>query len=173
VYELDVPGLAPVYAAYDGVVDFVYAPGGVPRNVYLKHVNVPVNGNIEPIVCTYYEHMKDAGTGQSTIFPQFQVAGAVVQKGEQIGWVGNGQGTNSSTFTHLHFGVAIGLYNGGCNRPYPDLNPPHPEVVWWTDPSPFLGINVNYNNGARQYCYTPGNAGPWDGFSIYLPAIFR
>lgn len=149
IWEVGVPGVAPVYAAYDGVVWGSHIVNGTWIGLYIKHENVPVNGHIEPVICTYYEHMGNYNTGQSTIFPQFRSWGAPVQKGEQIGWIGNQSGTGS-TFAHLHFGVRPSLYNGGCN---PGSNPSPLDPYWWTDPSPYLGFNVNWGNGAPQYCY--------------------
>jgi len=152
IWEVGVPGIAPVYAAYDGVVWGSHIVNGTWIGLYIKHENVPVNGHIEPVICTYYEHMGNYNTGQSTIFPQFRSLGAPVQKGEQIGWIGNQSGTGS-TFAHLHFGVRPSLYNGGCN---PGSNPPPLDPYWWTDPSPYLGFNVNWGSGARQSCYQVG-----------------
>lgn len=146
-WDLGLPGEAPVYAAYDGVVWGSHIVGGTWVGLYIKHENVPVDGHIEPVVCTYYEHMANDSTGESTIFPEFRQIGAAVEKGEQIGWIGN----FPETFAHLHFGVRPSLYNGWCN---PGSNPPPLDPYWWTDPSPFLGYNVNYDNGAPQYCYS-------------------
>ena len=90
VWDLGVPDEAPVYAAYDGFVDGFHYANEVLLGIYIRHENVTVNDQTYPVICTYYEHMANASTGETTVFPQFRTWNAPVQKGDQIGRIGTG-----------------------------------------------------------------------------------
>ncbi len=115
---LTTPGVVPVYAAYAGIVDSIVGVSGL----FIRHTNV----GGEPVVFTYYTHMANAAGTVSYIEVE---AGEWVEQGDLIGY----QGNYRSSSVHLHFSVS-----------YPYAS----DYNYNQDPSPFLGFNVNGDDGA-------------------------
>lgn len=130
--QVTTPGIVPVYAAYAGVV--ILGPGPVSQGLDIKHTNV----GGQAVVYTYYAHMANSDRTKSYIVVN---NGQWVEQGQLIGY----QGNYGASSVHLHFSVN-----------YPGMN----EYDNNQDPSSFLGLNVNGNNGAQagyvtaEKCYS-------------------
>ncbi len=138
---VNTPGVVPVYAAYAGTVILDPGHGNAPRWLDIRHSNV----NGQPVVYSFYTHLANTDCSQSYILVN---DGQWVEQGQLIAY----QGNCGAQSVHLHFSVN-----------YPELN----EYYNNQDPSPFLGMNVNGNNGApagylTSRCYT-GNINDFNG----------
>ena len=128
------PGTTPVYAAYDGYItreaDWVSTLiQRVPRN--------PLNPDEQ--IWLYYTHMADA-TGKTVyIDPAFPpgTRELFVPQGTLLGYTGNYNGAaGGRIWTHLHFSI---VRDDGHGHYLNEL-----EIANTLDPSPFLGMVVNY-----------------------------
>jgi len=136
---VNTPGIVPVYAAYEGVVDLV-GNDPVKQGLFIRHTDV----GGQSVVHTYYAHMANASRTVSYIVVG---EGQRVAQGQLIGY----QGNYGASSVHLHFSVS-----------YPYAN----EYNYNQDPSPFLGFNVDGNNGAQpgyityDRCYSAPDTTP-------------
>jgi len=128
------PGIVPVYAAYAGTVILDSRHGNAPRWLDIMHTNV----GGQPVVYTFYTHLANASCTESYIVVS---NGQRVEQGDLLGYQGNCSGDPARPASvHLHFSVN-----------YPGVS----EFDNNQDPSPFLGFNVNGDNGATSGYITP------------------
>lgn len=127
------PGITPVYAAYDG-----YVTREVEwRSTLIQRVpDDPLNPGTQ--IWLYYTHMADeAGNGfiLDTFPPGTQ--GLFVPQGTLLGYTGNYNGDSlRDVWVHLHFSI---VRDDGRGRYTNEL-----EFANTLDPSPYLGLPVNY-----------------------------
>ena len=126
------PGQQPIYAAYDG---YITREADWTSTVIQRVPGDPLNPDQQ--IWIYYTHMADED-GNDFIEPAFErgTRELFVEQGTLLGYVGNFDGNKPSRiWTHLHLSVVQdnnGLY---ANEYYIDNT---------LDPSPYLGIDVNY-----------------------------
>lgn len=130
------PGITPVYAAYDG---YIQRQADWVSTLIQRVPEDPLRPGEQ--IWLYYTHMADAD-GQDFIVDAFSpgVAERFVRQGTLLGYTGNYNGAAlRPVWTHLHFSI---VRNDGSGR---YLN----ELVFENtyDPSPYLGLAVNYNAG--------------------------
>ncbi len=93
----------PIVAAADGVVSRSYYSNSYGNCIFVSHYN---NGQV---YTTVYAHMNSRSVGE----------GAVVKKGQTIGYMGN---TGYSTGQHLHFELHVGEWNAAKSNAVNPLN---------------------------------------------------
>jgi len=130
------PGAMPVYAAYDGYVsreeDW--------RSALIQRIpDDPLRPGRQ--IWLYYAHMADRD-GNSFIVPAFQpgTREMYVEQGTLLGYTGDYNGGALRTvWVHLHFSI---VRDDGHGRYANEL-----EFANTIDPSPYLGLPVNYACG--------------------------
>lgn len=136
------PGIMPVYAAYDGYI----SREGSWRSALIQRVpDDPLSPGRQ--IWLYYAHMADED-GHSFIEPTFPPGASevFVERGTLLGYTGdyNG-GALRDVWVHLHFSV---VQDDGRGRYANEL-----EFSNTIDPSPYLGLPVNYAcSGAAMEC---------------------
>jgi peptidoglycan LD-endopeptidase LytH len=131
-------GVTPVYAVYDGYLTRL--PEWVSA-VIIRHPQDPLTPGRQ--IWTYYTHMGDSA-GNSYVIDQIP-PGTIelpVRKGTLLGYQGdyNGQSWRSID-THLHFSIVL---DDGQGR---FLN--ETDLTNTLDPSPYLGMRLNFTCGDR------------------------
>lgn len=131
-------GTLPVVAAYDGYLtreeDWVSA-------VIIRHPEDPLDPSRQ--IWTYYTHMADP-EGHSFIHEAFPPGTheVFVEQGTLLGYMGNYSGNpDNPTGHHVHFSVVMDNGRGGYSNELEFRNT--------LDPSPYLGITVNYRANPR------------------------
>lgn len=127
------PGLTPVYAAYDG-----YVTREVEwRSTLIQRVpEDPLNPGAQ--IWLYYTHMADEA-GNDFILDSFPpgTQELFVPQGTLLGYTGNYNGDSlRDVWVHLHFSI---VRDDGRGRYTNEL-----EFANTLDPSPYLGLPVNY-----------------------------
>ncbi len=127
------PGVTPVYAAYDG---YVTRDATWRSAVIMRVPDDPLNPGNQ--IWLYYAHMADR-EGNSFIEPAFPpgTSELFVEQGTLLGYTGNYNGSSQrSIWVHLHFSI---VKDDGNGRFLNEL-----EFANTLDPSPYLGLAVNY-----------------------------
>ncbi len=127
------PGLTPVYAAYDGYI----AREDEWRSTLIQRVpNDPLHPGNQ--VWLYYTHMADE-QGNDFIVDNFPpgTQEQFVEQGTLLGYTGNyNGGALRGVWVHLHFSIVKDNGRGGYANEL--------EFANTLDPSPYLGLPVNY-----------------------------
>ena len=127
------PGVTPVYAAYDG---FLSREAGWRSALILRVPDDPLRPGNQ--IWLYYTHMADQD-GNSFIEPAFPpgTSELFVEQGTLLGYTGDYNGNSARTiWVHLHFSI---VKDDGNGRYLNEL-----EFTNTLDPSPYLGMAVNY-----------------------------
>jgi murein DD-endopeptidase MepM/ murein hydrolase activator NlpD len=131
------PGTTPVYAAYDG---YVTRDASWRSALILRVPDDPLRPSNQ--IWLYYAHMADR-EGNSFIEPAFPpgTSELFVERGRLLGYTGDYNGNSArSIWVHLHFSI---VKDDGNGRFLNEL-----EFANTLDPSPYLGIAVNYHCAA-------------------------
>ena len=131
------PGITPVYAAYDG---YITRDANWRSAVILRVPDDPLNPGNQ--IWLYYAHMADR-EGNSFIEPVIPpgTSELFVEQGTLLGYTGDYNGNAARTiWVHLHFSI---VKDDGNGRFLNEL-----EFANTLDPSPYLGISVNYQCAA-------------------------
>jgi hypothetical protein len=131
------PGTTPVYAAYDG---YVTRDASWRSALILRVPDEPLRPGNQ--IWLYYAHMADR-EGNSFIEPAFPpgTSELFVERGTLLGYTGDYNGNSArSIWVHLHFSI---VKDDGNGRFLNEL-----EFANTLDPSPYLGIAVNYHCAA-------------------------
>lgn len=127
------PGLVPVYAAYDG---FIHREDNWRSALIQRIPEDPLQPGRQ--IWLYYAHMADRD-GNSYIESAFPpgTREVYVERGTLLGYTGdyNG-GSPRDIWVHLHFSIVL---DDGSGRYANEL-----EFANTIDPSPYLGLPVNY-----------------------------
>lgn len=127
------PGMTPVFAAYDG---YVTREKDWKSSLIIRVPDDPLRpGN--PI-WLYYTHMADTA-GNDFIVDAFPpgTQELFVEQGTLLGYTGDYNGNSArGVWVHLHFSI---VQDDGHGRYTNEL-----EFTNTLDPSPYLGLNVNY-----------------------------
>jgi murein DD-endopeptidase MepM/ murein hydrolase activator NlpD len=127
------PGITPVYAAYDA---YLTREPDWKSAVILRVPDDPLNPGTQ--IWLFYTHMADR-EGNSFILDSFPpgTSEMFVQQGTLLGHTGDYNGNSPrSIWVHLHFSI---VKDDGNGRYTNEL-----EINNTLDPSPYLGINLNY-----------------------------
>jgi hypothetical protein len=128
------PGINPVYAAYDG---YVTRENGWRSALIIRVPDDPLDSG--RMIWLYYAHMADR-EGNSFIVDSFPpgTREKYVEQGTLLGYTGDYNGNASRTiWVHLHFSI---VKDDGNGRYANEL-----EFNNTVDPSPYLGMVLNYN----------------------------
>lgn len=131
--EVEEPGITPVYAAYDG---YVTRDASWRSALIMRVPDDPLNPGNQ--IWLYYAHMADQ-EGNSFIEPAIPpgTSELFVEQGTLLGYTGNYNGNSlRNIWVHLHFSI---VKDDGNGRFLNEL-----EFANTLDPSPYLGIAVNY-----------------------------
>jgi murein DD-endopeptidase MepM/ murein hydrolase activator NlpD len=131
------PGTTPVYAAYGG---YVTRDANWRSALILRVPDDPLRPGSQ--IWLYYAHMADR-EGNSFIEPAFPpgTSELLVEQGTLLGYTGDYNGNSARTiWVHLHFSI---VEDDGHGRFLNEL-----EFANTLDPSPYLGIAVNYQCAA-------------------------
>ncbi|NJN54716.1 MAG: M23 family metallopeptidase [Anaerolineae bacterium] len=139
-------GVSPVYAAYDG---FITREEGW-RSALIQRIP---DDPLQPgrAIWLYYAHMADQ-SGNSFIEPAFPpgTREQFVPQGTLLGYTGDYNGNSSrGIWVHLHFSI---VQEDGHGRYLNEL-----DYANTVDPSPYLGMNLNYNCEAGTAVCAPAN----------------
>ncbi len=127
------PGVTPVYAAYDG---YVTRDANWRSAVIMRIPDDPLRSGNQ--IWLYYAHMADR-EGNSFVEPAFPpgTSELFVEQGTLLGYTGDYNGNSPRTiWVHLHFSI---VKDDGNGRFLNEL-----DFANTLDPSPYLGIAVNY-----------------------------
>ena len=129
------PGITPVYAAYDG---YVTREEAWRSSLIMRVPDDPLQPGRQ--IWLYYTHMADR-EGNDFIEKAF-TAGTrevFVEQGTLLGYTGDYNGNSArSVWVHLHFSVVLDDGNGRYTNEL--------EFNNTLDPSPYLGMAVNYKD---------------------------
>ena len=131
------PGIVPVYAAYDG---FIYRESTWRSAVIQRVPDDPLQPGRQ--IWLYYAHMADQD-GKSFIEATFPpgTEEVYVERGTLLGYTGDYNGGSlRDIWVHLHFSI---VQDNGSGRYANEL-----EFANTLDPSPYLGLPVNYACGS-------------------------
>lgn len=126
-------GQTPVYAAYDG---YLSRETGWKSTLIQRLPSDPLNPNQQ--IWLYYTHMADA-EGNDFITAAFPPGTheVFVEQGTLLGYTGNYSGNPLNPVgVHLHFSIVLDDGSGFYRNEL--------EFVNTVDPSPYLGLSVNY-----------------------------
>ncbi len=129
------PGITPVYAAYDG---YVTREEGWRSSLIMRVPDDPLQPGRQ--IWLYYTHMADR-QGIDFIEDVFApgTREVFVEQGTLLGYTGDYNGNSArSVWVHLHFSVVLDDGNGRYTNEL--------EFNNTLDPSPYLGMAVNYEN---------------------------
>ncbi len=127
------PGVTPVYAAYNG---YVTRDANWRSAVIMRIPDDPLRSGNQ--IWLYYAHMADR-EGNSFVEPAFPpgTSELFVEQGTLLGYTGDYNGNSPRTiWVHLHFSI---VKDDGNGRFLNEL-----DFANTLDPSPYLGIAVNY-----------------------------
>lgn len=128
------PGETPVYAAYDG---YLTRETSWRSSLIIRVPDDPLHPGRQ--IWLYYTHMANADGTQDTIEDAFPPGTyeVFVQQGTLLGYTGNYSGSPLRTVAvHLHFSIVLDDGTGGYRNEL--------EFANTIDPSPYLGMRVNY-----------------------------
>lgn len=132
-------GVTPIYAAYDG---YITRESGWKSTVIQRVPEDPLNPGEQ--IWLYYTHMADR-EGNDFIEDAFP-PGTVeffVEQGTLLGYTGDYNGNSPRTvWTHLHFSIVRDDGSGGYTNEL--------EFGNTLDPSPYLGMEVNYERAGGE-----------------------
>jgi len=134
IFSNTLPGLTPVYAAYDG---FVTREENWVSSLIMRIPEDPLNP--EKTIWLYYTHMADR-EGNDFIEDIFKpgTRELFVEQGTLLGYTGDYNGNSTrDVWVHLHFSIVKDDDNG---RYLNEL-----EFNNTLDPSPYLGMSLNHN----------------------------
>lgn len=137
--DRDVPGLVPVYAAYDG---FVSREADWQSTLIQRVPEDPLEPGRQ--IWLYYTHMADR-EGNDFIESAFApgTREQFVEQGTLLGYTGNYNGNSPrGIWVHLHFSIVL---DDGHGRYLNEL-----EFANTVDPSPYLGLPLDYNCSAAE-----------------------
>lgn len=132
------PGITPVYAAYDG---FITRESEWRSTLIQRVPDDPLNPRTQ--VWLYYTHMADE-QGNDFIEDYFQpgTRELFVKQGTLLGYTGEYNGNSlRDVWVHLHFSI---VKDDGRGQYTNEL-----EFANTIDPSPYLGLPLNFNCGAQ------------------------
>jgi hypothetical protein len=140
------PGVAAVYAAYDG---YLTRLADWKSSLIIRIPEDPLQPDRQ--IWTYYTHLADPD-GNSLIDPEFPpgTVEVFVPAGTFLGYQGNYSGTpGSPTGVHLHFSV---VKDDGEGRFLNEL-----EIRNTLDPSPYFNLVLNEKDNPEQIpgCFQP------------------
>lgn len=144
IFSSTPPGQTPVYAAYDG---YVTREESWRSSLIVRVPEDPLRPG-EP-VWLYYTHMADRD-GNDFIHAAFPpgTREKFVERGTLLGYTGDYNGNSPRTvWVHLHFSLVKDDGNGRYANELDFRNT--------LDPSPYLGMNVNYRCGTAVVTCTP------------------
>ncbi|MDX1414319.1 MAG: M23 family metallopeptidase [Candidatus Promineifilaceae bacterium] len=127
------PGTTPVFAAYDG---FITRESDWRSSIILRIPQDPLAPQRQ--IWLYYTHMADQDGNDyiSDAIPP-GTKDLFVEQGTFLGYTGNYNGNSlRNIWVHLHFSI---VHDDGNGRYLSEL-----DITNTIDPSPYLGINVNY-----------------------------
>jgi hypothetical protein len=131
--DRDTPGLVPVYAAYDG---YITREIGWRSSLIQRIPNDPLQPDNQ--LWLYYTHMADQEGNDfivDAIPPGTQEL--YIEQGTLLGYTGNYNGNSAiGVWVHLHFSIVKDDGNGHYANEL--------EFINSVDPSPYLGLAVNY-----------------------------
>ncbi len=128
------PGVTPVYAAYDG---YLTRESNWRSSLIIRVPDDPLHPGRQ--IWLYYTHMANAEGTEDTIEDAFPPGTheLFVQQGTLLGYTGNYSGSPLRTVAvHLHFSIVL---DDGTGKYRNEL-----EFANTIDPSPYLGMAVNY-----------------------------
>ena len=128
------PGETPVYAAYDG---YLTREASWRSSLIIRVPDDPLQPGRQ--IWLYYTHMANAEGTQDTIEDAFPPGTyeVFVQRGTLLGYTGDYSGSPLRTVAvHLHFSIVL---DDGTGKYRNEL-----EFANTVDPSPYLGMRVNY-----------------------------
>jgi hypothetical protein len=131
--DRDTPGLVPVYAAYDG---YVTREADWRSSLIQRIPEDPLNPGQQ--IWLYYTHMADRA-GADFIIKEIppDTQELFVEQGTLLGYTGNYNGSSArGIWVHLHFSI---IKDDGAGKYTNEL-----DFKNSLDPSPYLGMNVNY-----------------------------
>lgn len=136
IFSAGEPGQTPVYAAYDGYI----TRESDWRSTLIQRVpDDPLQPGRQ--IWLYYTHMAPA-SGESDFIEDAFPPGTrelFVSQGTLLGYTGNYSGNPlRPTGTHLHFSIVRDTGNGRYRNEL--------DVANTLDPTPYLGIDVNYES---------------------------
>lgn len=141
------PGITPVYAAYDG---YVTREANWRSALILRIPDDPLRPGEQ--IWLYYTHMADQ-EGSSFIVDAFPpgTEDFFVEQGTLLGYTGDYNGNSLRTiWVHLHFSI---VKDDGNGRYLNEL-----QFSNTLDPSPYLGMSLNYKCGSSEAnCTTTAN----------------
>lgn len=145
IFSNSAPGVTPVYAAYDG---YITREDGW-RSALIQRIP---DDPLQPgrAIWLYYTHMAGQA-GNSFINAAFPpgTREKFVEQGTLLGYTGDYNGNSPRTiWVHLHFSIVL---DDGHGRYLNEL-----EFANTVDPSPYLGMNVNYACAEDTAVCTPG-----------------
>ncbi len=134
IFSQTEPGITPVYAAYDG---YVTREPDWRSTLIMRVPEDPLQPDRQ--IWLYYTHMADR-EGNDFIVDAFTpgTRELFVEQGTLLGYTGDYNGNVARTvWVHLHFSV---VQDDGNGRYRNEL-----DINNTLDPSPYLGLSVNYN----------------------------
>ena len=134
IFSQTEPGITPVYAAYDG---YVTREADWRSTLIMRVPEDPLQPDRQ--IWLYYTHMADR-EGNDFIVDAFApgTRELFVEQGTLLGYTGDYNGNATRTvWVHLHFSV---VQDDGNGRYRNEL-----DISNTLDPSPYLGLSVNYN----------------------------
>ena len=134
IFSQTEPGITPVYAAYDG---YVTRESDWRSTLIMRVPEDPLQPDRQ--IWLYYTHMADR-EGNDFIVDTFApgTRELFVEQGTLLGYTGDYNGNATRTvWVHLHFSV---VQDDGNGRYRNEL-----DINNTLDPSPYLGLSVNYN----------------------------
>ena len=134
IFSNSEPGITPVYAAYDG---YITRESEWRSTLIMRVPQDPFDTGRQ--IWLYYTHMADQA-GNDFIIDAFPpgTQDKFVEQGTLLGYTGDYNGDALRTvWVHLHFSVVL---DDGSGHYLNEL-----EITNTLDPSPYLGMNVNYD----------------------------
>ena len=139
IFSDTVPGVTPVYAAYDG---YVTREQSWRSSLIMRIPDDPLQPGRQ--IWLYYTHMADR-EGNDFIEAAFApgVRELFVEQGTLLGYMGDYNGGSARTvWVHLHFSVVLDDGNGRYTNEL--------EFSNTLDPSPYLGMTLNYEDAPAE-----------------------
>ena len=133
IFSNNEPGLTPIYAAYNG---YITRETGWKSTLIQRVPNDPLQPGRQ--IWLYYTHIADS-EGNDFIEPAFPAGTSefFVSQGTLLGYTGNYSGDPSRPVgVHLHFSIVLDDGDGHYRNEL--------ELENTLDPSPYLGLPVNY-----------------------------
>lgn len=139
IFSNQEPGVTPVYAAYDG---YLTREADWKSSLIIRVPDDPLRPGRQ--IWLYHTHMADRD-GNDFILDEFPpgTSELFVEQGTLLGYTGDYNGRSMrDIWVHLHFSI---VEDNGSGRYSNEL-----EFDNTLDPSPYLGMNVNYACGSQE-----------------------